>query len=109
MKYCYEDTDMPGFETAATPSVHLRSRLLPALAWLAISFGLPTQDVGAVPPVPAPKPNVIVILADDLGFGDLSIFGSGTIQTPNIDQIASEGVRFTDFYAAPECGPIAHS
>ncbi|WP_245969983.1 sulfatase family protein [Thiocapsa rosea] len=61
--------------------------------------------VGAVPPGPAPKPNIIVILADDLGFGDLSSFGSATIQTPNIDQIASEGLRFTDFYAAPACGP----
>lgn len=52
------------------------------------------------------KLNVVFILADDLGFGDLSSYGSTEIHTPNIDRIASEGVKFTQFYAnAPECTP----
>lgn len=42
------------------------------------------------------RPNVIVILADDLGFGDISCNGSRTIATPNIDRIAAEGIRFTN-------------
>ena len=44
-------------------------------------------------------PNVIVILADDLGFGDVSAYGSKTIHTPNIDKLAREGVCFTNGYA----------
>lgn len=47
------------------------------------------------------RPNLIVILADDLGYGDISIQGGGAIDTPHIDRLASEGVRFTQFY--PDC------
>ncbi|MDH3441667.1 MAG: sulfatase-like hydrolase/transferase, partial [Gammaproteobacteria bacterium] len=50
-------------------------------------------------------PNVVIIFADDLGYGDLGSFGANDIFTPNIDQLASEGVRFTRFYAAPSCTP----
>lgn len=57
-------------------------------------------------PTPAPTPNIIVILADDLGYGDLGVQGSTAIKTPCIDALASEGVRFTSFYAsAPVCSP----
>ena len=45
------------------------------------------------------RPNVIVILADDLGYGDVSSYGSTTIHTPNLDRLANEGVRFTNGYA----------
>jgi arylsulfatase A-like enzyme len=45
------------------------------------------------------KPNVIVILADDLGYGDMSAYGSNTINTPNFDRLANEGIRFTQGYA----------
>jgi arylsulfatase A-like enzyme len=51
-------------------------------------------------------PNVIVILADDLGYGDLGSYGAATIATPALDRMAREGVRFTDAYAAaPFCSP----
>lgn len=54
----------------------------------------------------APRPNVIVILADDLGYADVSSYGIKRISTPNIDRIGTEGVRFTDGYAsAPVCSP----
>ncbi len=50
------------------------------------------------------RPNIIVILCDDLGYGDLHCQGHPTIQTPNLDQLAADGIRFTDFYsAAPVC------
>lgn len=52
------------------------------------------------------KPNVIVILTDDQGYADLSSFGATAYQTPHIDQLASEGIRFTDFYVpATVCTP----
>jgi len=51
-------------------------------------------------------PNIVFILADDLGYGDLGVYGQKLIHTPNIDQLAKEGVKFTDFYAgAPVCSP----
>ena len=54
---------------------------------------------------PASKPNIIVIFTDDHGYGDLGCYGSPNIATPNIDRMATEGLRFTSFYAAPFCGP----
>jgi len=54
----------------------------------------------------ARKPNVIIIYADDLGYGDLGVFGHPTIQTPNLDRMAFEGQKWTSFYsAAPVCTP----
>lgn len=54
----------------------------------------------------AARPNIVFILADDFGYGDLGCMGCPDIQTPNIDRIAAEGVKFTDFYAnAPVCTP----
>jgi arylsulfatase A len=51
-------------------------------------------------------PNLIIILTDDLGYQDMGCFGSSDILTPNLDRIAEEGIRFTDFYAAAStCTP----
>jgi arylsulfatase A-like enzyme len=52
------------------------------------------------------KPNIIFILADDLGYGDLGSYGQKMIRTPNLDRMAHEGIRFDSFYAgAPVCAP----
>src|SRR4029079_5525724 len=54
----------------------------------------------------AKKPNIVFILADDLGYGDVGCYGQRRIKTPNIDRMAAEGMRFTDAYAgAPVCAP----
>jgi arylsulfatase A-like enzyme len=54
----------------------------------------------------APKPNFVIIFADDQGYGDLGCFGSEKIETPNIDRMAAEGRRFTSFMvASPVCTP----
>ncbi len=69
------------------------------VALLAVLIGL-----FAFPARSAERPNVVVILCDDLGYGDLACFGHPTIRTPNLDQLASEGVRLTSCYsAAPVC------
>ncbi|MGV3540217.1 MAG: sulfatase [Rufibacter sp.] len=55
---------------------------------------------------PAKSPNVIIILVDDMGYGDLGSYGHPTIKTPNLDQMAQEGMRFTQFYiSASVCTP----
>ena len=69
----------------------------------------PPAYLDSVEPLPdfgGARPNIILINADDLGFGDLSCYGSGAIHTPNIDGLAREGVRFTDFHACDSvCTP----
>ena len=54
---------------------------------------------------PGPRPNLILILADDLGWADLAGYGNTFNETPNIDRLAQEGMRFTQFYAGPVCSP----
>ncbi|MDO8539504.1 MAG: sulfatase [Opitutaceae bacterium] len=57
-----------------------------------------------------PRPNVIVILADDLGYGDLSCYGHPNFKTPNLDRMAAEGMRLTQFNTpAPFCAPTRAS
>ncbi|MDQ3624170.1 MAG: arylsulfatase [Verrucomicrobiota bacterium] len=65
--------------------------------------------LGGLPCAPAadaPRPNIIYLLADDLGFGDLGSYGQRLIRTPRLDAMAHQGVRFTQHYAgAPSCAP----
>ncbi len=51
------------------------------------------------------RPNIIFILTDDQGYGDLSAHGNPILQTPNLDRLHREGVRFTDFHVSPTCAP----
>src|SRR5690349_9305278 len=75
-----------------------------ALAFMAITgLSIHTQAAAALA---GNRPNIIIILADDLGWGDLGCYGHPSIRTPNLDRLASEGMRFTDFYSAAEvCTP----
>jgi arylsulfatase A-like enzyme len=84
------------------------SRMSAAAAGL--SIGLPVLSE-ALPALgqssrPARRPNIIFILADDLGYSHLGCYGQKEIATPNIDRLAAEGMRFTDFYAGSSvCAP----
>jgi uncharacterized sulfatase len=61
---------------------------------------------GDQPENPKKKPNVIIILTDDMGYGEISCYNKNQVQTPNIDRLAKEGARFTDFYVpTPYCAP----
>ena len=72
------------------------------MALCLVSAGVVTQGAESV----EGRPNILVILVDDLGYGDLGSYGHPTIRTPNIDRLAADGMRFTDFYsAAPVCSP----
>ncbi len=71
---------------------------------LALATGL-TLIPGEAAEAP-PRPNVIFVLADDLGYGDLGCFGQQKIRTPQLDRMASEGMRLTSFYAGSTvCAP----
>lgn len=68
--------------------------------------------VTAIAPLSAapPTPNILLIYADDLGYGDVSCYGSKTIRTPNVDRLAAEGLRFTDGHAAAAtCTPSRYA
>src|SRR5512145_2989660 len=53
----------------------------------------------------APRPNVIVVMTDDQGYGDLSCHGNPVLKTPNIDRLWSAAVRLTDYHVSPTCSP----
>jgi arylsulfatase A-like enzyme len=64
------------------------------------------SSLAAVPAFAQAPPNIVVIMADDLGYGDVSCFGAKDIRTPNLDRIASEGIRFANWHAnSPVCSP----
>ena len=61
---------------------------------------------GHAPAATAPRPNIVMVFIDDLGWGDFSCFGNQDASTPNIDRLAAEGIRFGQFYVnAPICSP----
>jgi arylsulfatase A-like enzyme len=83
----------------------LKHQLLFSLLFLT-AFGL----LPASAPAPTDRPNVVIILADDLGYGDLGCYGHPTFKTPNIDRLAAAGARFTQFNCpASYCAPTRAS
>ena len=79
-------------------NLHWRRAVLFAAIWLGVISGH-TQ-----PATHLSRPNIVIILADDLGFSDLGCYGS-EIATPQLDSLAAEGMRFTQFYNTPRCCP----
>jgi len=81
-------------------------RLRTAFAALLTLLGCLLLSTASIAAPATTPPNIIIIYADDLGYGDLSSFGATHIKTPHIDRLASEGIKFTDFYSASSvCSP----
>src|SRR4029077_13465675 len=68
-----------------------------AVSWLLSASGRAASDT---------RPNIIFLLTDDMGYGDVGCYGGDFVPTPNIDRLAAEGTKFTQFYvASPVCSP----
>src|SRR5437016_9088942 len=76
-----------------------RSVLLLALALSLVGFASSVQAADAA------RPNVIIVLSDDQGYGDFSCHGNPVLKTPNLDKLHDQSIRLTDFHVAPMCSP----
>ncbi|MCD6201167.1 MAG: arylsulfatase [Bacteroidales bacterium] len=82
----------------------MKRLILPGALFLTVIFLLPSCTAKITKK--KEKPNIVFIMADDLGYGELGCYGQGKIRTPNIDKLAENGMKFTDFYSgAPVCAP----
>jgi arylsulfatase A-like enzyme len=77
-----------------------RTRLLAHLILPALLLLTAPRPAAAAPAVPERPPNVVLIFCDDLGYADVGCYGARSYKTPNIDRLARQGMRFTDFYVA---------
>lgn len=83
-----------------------RSASLLALALATVVSFIPLENFAAAPAAAARRPNILLIVADDLGYGELGCYGGKEIPTPHLDRLAAEGVRFTNGYVtASFCAP----
>lgn len=89
--------------------VHSMKKLIRAFLWLtvtAICLFAPRTEAQNKKNVPLAPPNIVILLADDLGYGDLGCYGHPHIRTPYLDILAKEGLRLTSYYSgAPVCSP----
>ena len=84
--------------TLANPKGFMRTLCL-SCAFVALAFTAPSAQS-------PPRPNVVIFIMDDLGYGDIGSYGAPDVKTPNIDRLAREGVKLTDFYANhANCSP----
>lgn len=84
----------------------LKQHTLPFLLGVFLFILAPAQNAWALTGRGAHRPNIILIMADDLGYGDLGCFGRRDIETPHVDALARQGLTFTDYHAnGPVCSP----
>lgn len=98
--YFYTENPRPAFRCCTSAWQQVISCLLTALLVPVSLLTLSNRSSMA-----ADKPNVILIMTDDQGYGDMSCHGNPTLQTPNIDRLHGESIRLTDFHVSPFCTP----
>jgi arylsulfatase A len=82
------------------------NRLVNAALWLAAGMMMIGANTRPLEAQTVGRPNIVLVLADDLGYGDLACYGSREVKTPNLDKFAAEGLRLTSCYAGhPNCSP----
>ncbi len=88
-------------------SIVLKSITRNFVAWASVLAALLpfTAQAVAAESLAGKKPNIVFILTDDQGYGDISAHGNPILKTPNLDRLHAEGVRFTDFHVSPTCSP----
>jgi arylsulfatase A-like enzyme len=91
---------------AADPMVDAMKYLCLAVA---LAFAIGSSAAGQSGSLRGRQPNVVLIIADDQGYGDLRVHGNPKLDTPNIDRLAREGVQFQSFYVSPVCSPTRAS
>jgi hypothetical protein len=74
-------------------------------AGLFLAFTFSAALLSGAPAPAASRPNIILLLTDDQGYGDLSVHGNPVLKTPHLDRLHAESVRFRDFHVAPMCTP----
>lgn len=104
----WTDRDRPGDDPrreSCRPNFRGRAPIAPQILSVAVAFAVVLLAAAASRAAP-PRPNVVIVLVDDFGWGDLSCYGDSMVETPNIDRMANEGIRFTQGYvASPICSP----
>jgi len=75
------------------------------LSAIALALSLMPSFTHAAEPLAGKKPNIVFVLTDDQGYGDISAHGNPILKTPNLDRLHDQGVRFTDFHVSPTCSP----
>src|SRR4051812_39027503 len=90
--------------TRRTGSIISPMRIIPVLCASIVFLLASSARAQAASPTAAPRPNIVIVLADDMGFSDIGCYG-GEISTPNLDALAANGLRFTSFYNAGRCCP----
>jgi arylsulfatase A-like enzyme len=75
-----------------------------------VAFAIALATLGTTAPaLGQSRPNILLIVTDDVGYGDIGSYGAPDVKTPNLDRLAREGTRFSDFYGAPTCSPTRAS
>ena len=83
----------------------VKSAIAPIIAVLVVAAVCLSRNASAAEPAQPSKPNIIIVMPDDVGYGDFACHGNPIIKTPAIDALWSRSVRFTDFHVSPTCAP----
>ena len=87
----------------------IKSALLKVTVITVVTLSGISSLIATTKPAPPPRPNIVLMLADDLGYGDVGCYGATRIKTPNIDRLCAQGVRFTDAHTpAAVCQPTRY-